>query len=134
MGSISIICPAHNEARNIPLLYNEICRVMEPLDWDWHLIVVDDFSDACLFLMENYSDSSHLNVGSGVGITIRETAELVKEVVGFQGKVAFDLTRPDGAPKKLLDSTKMLSYGWEARTSIREGIERTYDWYLEQKD
>ena len=98
------------------------------------LLFVDDFADACLFLMENYSDSSHLNVGSGVGITIRETSELVKEVVGFQGKITFDLTRPDGAPKKLLDSTKMLSYGWKARTSIREGIERTYDWYLEQKD
>lgn len=97
------------------------------------LLFVDDFAEACLFLMENYSESAHLNVGSGIGITIRETSELVKEVVGFQGNVTFDVSKPDGAPKKLLDSTRMLSLGWEARTSIRDGIEKTYAWYLHQK-
>lgn len=98
------------------------------------LLFVDDFAEACFLLMESYSDSPHLNIGSGHGITIREASEIVKEVVGFNGQVTFDTTKPDGAPKKLLDSTKMYSLGWKPKISIREGIEKTYAWYLDQRD
>ncbi len=94
------------------------------------LLYVDDFADAALFLMENYSDSNHLNAGAGQGITIRQAAETVKEIVGFGGDIVFDRNKPDGAPRKVLDSTKILALKWQPRTSLREGLGRTYQWYL----
>jgi len=94
------------------------------------LMYVDDFADACLFLMERYDGTEHINVGSDGGITIREAAEMVKEVVGFGGEVVFDKTKPDGAARKVLDCGRVRALGWTARTPVREGLRKTYDWYL----
>lgn len=93
----------------------------------------DDLADACVFLMENYdaADIGELiNVGTGSEIRIRDLAELIREVVGFTGEVRFDTTKPDGTPRKLLDVSRMKSLGWEPKVPLREGVERTYRWYL----
>lgn len=87
---------------------------------------VDDLADACLFLMENYSNKGTINVGFGEDLTIRELAETIKEVIGFEGKLRFDTSKPDGTPRKLMNSEKINSLGWNAKISLREGIERVY--------
>lgn len=95
---------------------------------------VDDLAEACIFLMQNYSDEEIVNVGSGTDVTIRALAEMVKEVVGFQGEIVQDLSKPDGTPRKLMDVSKLESVGWKARIGLREGIETTYRWFLENQD
>lgn len=92
---------------------------------------VDDLADAVVFLMESYSGVSHVNVGSGKEVTIKELAELVKEVVGFEGELGWDSTKPDGTPRKLMDSSKLAGLGWEPKISLRDGLRDTYQWYLE---
>lgn len=96
-------------------------------------LYVDDLADACLFLMHDYSGSEIVNIGVGQDISIGELAELVREVVGYGGEIVFDTSKPDGTPRKLLDVSKLNSLGWKARTSLREGIERTYVWYLGER-
>jgi len=96
------------------------------------LLYVDDFADAALFLMHGYRGNEHLNIGTGRGITIREAAEAVKRVSNFQGEIAWDTTRPDGAPRKVLDSTRINALGWQARTRFEDGLRATYAWYLDQ--
>lgn len=91
----------------------------------------DDLADACLFLLENYDETEHVNVGSGNEISIKELTELIAEVVGFEGEIQWDATKPDGTPRKLLDTSKLDSLGWQAKIGLREGLERTYAWYLE---
>lgn len=91
----------------------------------------DDLADACLFLLENYDETEHVNVGSGNEISIKELTELIGEVVGFEGEIQWDATKPDGTPRKLLDTSKLVSLGWQAKIGLREGLERTYAWYLE---
>jgi GDP-L-fucose synthase len=93
-------------------------------------LFVDDLADACVFLLENYSGEQHINVGSGEEVTIAQFAALVAEVVGYRGKVVFDPSRPDGVPRKLLDSSKLAGMGWRARTPLRTGLERTYSSFL----
>ena len=90
---------------------------------------VDDLAGACRFLLENYSDPEIVNVGFGEDVTIRELAETICDVVGFEGKLVFDPTKPDGTPRKLLDSSRLLGLGWKPRIPLREGIAATYDWY-----
>ena len=90
---------------------------------------VDDLADACLFLMLDYTGDQHVNVGVGEDVSILELAELVSEVVGFEGEIRLDPTKPDGAPRKLLDVSLMNSLGWRARIDLREGVEATYAWY-----
>eukprot|EP00262_Sarcandra_glabra_P012065 TRINITY_DN3023_c0_g1_i1.p1 TRINITY_DN3023_c0_g1~~TRINITY_DN3023_c0_g1_i1.p1 ORF type:complete len:347 (+),score=32.15 TRINITY_DN3023_c0_g1_i1:67-1041(+) len=92
---------------------------------------VDDLADAVVFLMGNYSDLGHVNVGSGKEVTIKELAELVKEVVGFEGDLLWDSTKPDGTPRKLMDSSKLAELGWVPKISLRDGLVDTYKWYLE---
>lgn len=95
-------------------------------------LYVDDLADACTFLMEGYDYKDigeFINVGAGTDITIRDLALLIKEIVGFEGEVINDRTKPDGTPKKLLDSSRINSLGWKARTSIRDGIKKTYERY-----
>ena len=92
---------------------------------------VDDCADALVFLMQRYSDESHVNVGSGEDITILELARLVCEVVGFQGKIVTDESKPDGTPRKLLSSARLNELGWAPSISLRKGIEETYTWYRE---
>lgn len=90
---------------------------------------VDDLADACVFLMNNYDGDEIVNIGVGREITIRELAELVRTVVGFEGRIVFDADMPDGTPRKLLDVTRLTSLGWKASIGLREGIRSTYEWY-----
>lgn len=92
---------------------------------------VDDLADACLFLLERYDGPEIVNVGCGVDVTIRELAETICDVIGFGGELEFDSGKPDGTPRKLLDITKLTSLGWNPKIPLREGIERTYRWFLE---
>jgi GDP-L-fucose synthase len=92
---------------------------------------VDDLADACLFLMDRYNDSEMINIGVGRDINIRELADLIKDIVGFKGTIRYDRTKPDGTPRKLLDVSKLKELGWQPKISLREGIERTYRWYVE---
>lgn len=94
---------------------------------------VDDLADACVFLMEHYDGADIVNVGVGRDVTIREVAEMVREAVGFEGELRFDTSRPDGAPRKLLDVSRLSELGWTATTGLREGIESTYRWFLENQ-
>jgi GDP-L-fucose synthase len=89
-------------------------------------LYADDAADACVFAMQQYSGMGFLNVGTGKDITIREFAELVREVVGYHGEIVFDRSRPDGSPQKLLDVSKMNELGWTARTRLRDGLAQTY--------
>jgi len=94
---------------------------------------VDDLADACVILMKNYSGSEIVNIGAGKDITIRALAEMVKEIVGFEGEIIWDSTKPDGTPRKLLDVSKLKSLGWESKIPLKEGIKKTYEWYLKNK-
>ena len=91
---------------------------------------VDDLASACLFLLEHYDSPEIINIGCGEDISIRELAELICDVVGFEGQLAWDATKPDGTPRKLLDITKLRNLGWQPTISLREGIAQTYDWFL----
>lgn len=93
-------------------------------------LYVDDMADACVFLMESAVDSGLFNVGTGADITIRELAETVMDVVGFDGEIVFDASKPDGTPRKLLDVSRMRERGWVAKTGLRDGIARAYEAYL----
>jgi len=94
-------------------------------------LYVDDLAGACRFLLEEYESPEIINVGCGEDITIRELAELICEVAGYKGELVFDTSKPDGTPRKLLSIEKIKSLGWAPRTPLREGIEKTYRWYLE---
>jgi GDP-L-fucose synthase len=94
-------------------------------------LFVDDLAQALLFLLENYQGLSTLNVGTGQDITIADLAALIKDVVGFEGKLVFDTSKPDGTPQKLLDVTKLNQLGWKAQTSLEVGLRKTYEWYLQ---
>jgi GDP-L-fucose synthase len=91
---------------------------------------VDDLAAACLLLLEKYDSPEIINIGCGEDISIRELAELVCDVVGFGGELAWDATKPDGTPRKLLDISKIRALGWKPAIPLRDGIQRTYDWFL----
>ncbi len=93
---------------------------------------VDDLADSLLFIMKNYSDEEHINVGTGEDVEIGELARIIKDVVGYNGEIKHDLTKPDGMPRKLLDVTKLHKLGWSHKTDLREGIANVYKWYIEQ--
>jgi len=102
-------------------------------------LYVDDMAQASLFVLELDEEAykantqpmlSHVNVGTGKDVTIREMAETMKEVIGFKGKLTFDTTKPDGAPRKLINVTRLENMGWKYSVDLRKGIEKTYDWYL----
>lgn len=92
---------------------------------------VDDLADALVFLLKHYSGEEHVNVGVGYDVTVREVAELIMRVVGMGGRLQFDTLKPDGMPRKLLDSGRLLSMGWQPRTGLDDGLRKTYAWYLE---
>jgi GDP-L-fucose synthase len=92
-------------------------------------LYVDDLADACLYLMEQYSDESPVNIGWGRDVTILELAELIREKTGFRGALRFDSSKPDGTPRKLLDVSKLAALGWRARVELAEGIDKTLAWY-----
>ncbi|MEO8594987.1 MAG: GDP-L-fucose synthase [Candidatus Solibacter sp.] len=92
---------------------------------------VDDLADAAVFLMRNYSSGDIVNVGTGQEITIRGVAEIIQRVIGFDGRLVNDTSKPDGTPRKLLDVSRLSALGWNARTPLEEGIRQTYEWYLQ---
>ena len=91
---------------------------------------VDDLADACVFLMQNYDDASHINVGTGEDLSIKELAELVRRIVHPTATIVWDSSKPDGSPRKLLDVTRLHNLGWRHRMSLGEGVESTYQWFL----
>ena len=95
-------------------------------------LYVDDLADAVLHLMNNYDGNEPINIGTGEDLTIKELAQLVKEVVGYKGEIRFDTTKPDGTPRKLLDVTRLHNTGWRHKISLIEGIENTYEWFREE--
>jgi GDP-L-fucose synthase len=94
---------------------------------------VDDLADACVFLMQHHDGSDIVNIGYGSDVSIREVALLVREIVGFEGEVVFDTSKPDGMPRKLLDCSRLAALGWSPKIPLRQGIERTYQWYLSHR-
>ena len=95
-------------------------------------LYVDDLADAAVFLMKNYDSPEIVNVGSGDEVTIRELAELIRQITGYTGRLVFDETKPDGTPRKLLDVSRLNALGWKPSMNLREGIALTYQWYLER--
>jgi len=105
-------------------------------------LYVDDMAQASLFVLElddkTYRDNtqpmlSHINVGTGSDLTIREMVQTMKDVIGYKGKITFDATKPDGAPRKLIDVSRLSNAGWVYTTSLKEGLEKTYEWYLHER-
>lgn len=90
---------------------------------------VDDLADALVYLLKHYSDEEHINIGVGYDVTIRELAETISRIVGLHGNLRFDSSKPDGAPRKLMDSGRLLSMGWKPVTSLEDGLRATFDWY-----
>jgi GDP-L-fucose synthase len=95
---------------------------------------VDDLADACIYLMNNYSEEVHINVGTGEDIEILELAHIVKKVVDFKGKISFDTSKPDGTPRKLLDTSKIHSFGWKHNIDLESGIKSVYNWFKQEKN
>jgi GDP-L-fucose synthase len=93
-------------------------------------LFVDDLADACAFILTRYTDEQHLNIGSGEEVTIADLARLVAETVGYEGRLVFDTSQPDGTPRKLLDASRLTALGWRPRTSLRDGLARTYAAFL----
>lgn len=93
---------------------------------------VDDLADACVYLMQHYSDDSHVNVGTGTDLSIRALAEKIRDIVHPTATLTFDTSKPDGTPRKVLDTTRLTTIGWQPRISLDDGIRTTYDWFLQQ--
>jgi GDP-L-fucose synthase len=94
---------------------------------------VDDMADACVFLLQNYDSPEIVNVGWGQDTTIRELVEIICDVVGFHGEITFDATKPDGTPRKLLDTSRLTALGWQPKILLRDGVAQTYEWFLAHK-
>lgn len=92
-------------------------------------LYVDDLAEACIFLMNHYEGNELINIGTGIGISISELAELVKKIVGFNGDIHYDYTKPDGSPARLLDIERMKALGWSPKVHLEEGLRKTYQWY-----
>jgi GDP-L-fucose synthase len=97
-------------------------------------LYVDDLADACLFLLRNYEAPDIINIGVGEDLSIAELASLVRDIVGFTGNIEYDASKPDGTPRKLVDVSKINALGWRAKIGLRQGIESTYRWFLENVD
>lgn len=93
-------------------------------------LYADDLAEACVYLMETYSDAELVNIGTGIDVTIKELAETVKEIVGFEGSIQWDTSRPDGTPRKLMDVTKLHSLGWKHKIELKDGIALAYQDFL----
>jgi GDP-L-fucose synthase len=96
-------------------------------------IYSDDLADACVFLMAYYDDSGMINIGSGEEITIKDLSYLISDIVGYDGYIIFDSSKPDGMPRKVLNSSKLKRLGWAPRVSLREGLQETNNWYLKNE-
>lgn len=96
-------------------------------------LYVDDLAKACIYLMNTYDDSKIVNIGTGIGVTIKELAETIAKIVGYKGELVFDTTKPDGTPIKINDVSYLQSLGWTAKVSLEDGIGKTYEWYKSNK-
>ncbi len=96
-------------------------------------LYVDDLADACVHLINEYNDETHVNLGTGEDVEIRKLAQIIKEVVGYEGEIVNDLSKPDGTPRKLLDVSLLESTGWNYSTKLKDGITKVYDWYLDSE-
>jgi GDP-L-fucose synthase len=92
---------------------------------------IDDAAEACVFLMDNYKGPGIINVGNGNDTSIGELAEIISDVVGYKGEIKYDISKPDGMPRRCLDSSRILNMGWKAQTPLRQGLEKAYQWYLD---
>ncbi|WP_017301887.1 GDP-L-fucose synthase [Nodosilinea nodulosa] len=97
-------------------------------------LYVDDLADALIFLMNHYNEIEFVNVGTGQEISIKELALTIKAVVGYEGDLVFDATKPDGTPRKLMDNSRIAAAGWQPKTDLKTGLEETYDWFLQSYD
>jgi GDP-L-fucose synthase len=97
-------------------------------------LYVDDLADALIFLMQNYNEVDFVNVGTGQEVSIKDLALTIQAVVGYEGELVFDTSKPDGTPRKLMDVSRLEAAGWTAKTDLKTGIEKTYAWYLEHQD
>ncbi len=95
------------------------------------LIFADDLADACVFLMNSYEEGGMINAGSDQEVSIRELTELIAETVGFQGKISWDASKPDGTPRKIMDNSRLRALGWKPKTTLQEGLAQMYAWFLE---
>lgn len=95
------------------------------------LLFVDDMADACVYLMETYAGNDFFNVGTGSDVSITELSLLVKEIVGYKGTLVYDTSKPDGMPQKLMDCSRLAEKGWTYKTELRDGLKKTYQWYLD---
>ena len=93
-------------------------------------VYVDECADGLVFLLKSYSSGEIVNIGSGVDVAISELAQLVAEVTGFQGRIVFDMSKPEGAPRRLLSTERLARLGWKSRLSLRDGLKETYNWFL----
>lgn len=96
-------------------------------------LFIEDLADALIYLMENYNQTQFVNVGTGTELTIKELTELIAKVVGFQGKIKWDTSKPDGTPRKITDMSKLHAMGWHHKTSLEEGLKLTYQWFLDNE-
>ena len=97
-------------------------------------LYVEDLAEACVFLLQNYNDAQFLNVGSGDEISIKSLSELIAKVIGYQGKIIFDSSKPDGTPRKVMDSSKINQLGWKAKVTLEIGLKNAYESFLEKKN
>ena len=95
-------------------------------------LYIEDLADACLFLMEHYNENEIINIGTGRDIMIKNLAERIRSIVGYEGSIAFDTRKPDGTPRKLLQVDKLTALGWDAPTSLDKGLKETISWYTKQ--
>lgn len=116
-----------HDAKILNKEYVEVWGTGSPLREFLH---VEDMADACVYLMENYDGNQFINIGTGKEISIKELANLIKEIVGFNGEIRFDAAKPDGTPRKLLDVSRLEGLGWKYSISLKEGIQQTYNWFL----
>ncbi len=118
-----------HEAKQAGSPFTEIWGTGSPMR---EFMFVDDFADACLFLMNNYNERGFINVGTGEEVTIKDLAYIVKEVTDFAGDIKFDTTKPDGTARKLMDCTRLHNLGWKHRTPLKDGLAAAYDFFLQE--
>ena len=95
---------------------------------------VDDLADACIFLLKHYSEESPINIGTGSDVSIADFATLIQRTIGFNGNIEFDLSRPDGMPRKRLDVSKLTTLGWKNKIILNDGLKQYYQWYLDNNN
>jgi GDP-L-fucose synthase len=117
-----------HEAKQAKAAFTELWGTGSPLR---EFMYADDVADACVFLMKNYNDKLFVNIGTGEEVTIKNLALMIKDVVGFEGEIRFDTSKPDGTPRKLMDSSRLHNMGWKHTTSLNEGLKKTYPLFLQ---